>query len=59
MAGRKLTDEKRKLRVDLVEALGEFIKSNADAYEQDEVAELVAQTQRVAKFLGVVNAADQ
>jgi adenylate cyclase class IV len=54
MAGRKLTDEKRKLRVDLVESLGEFVKRNRDVYEQEEIAELVTQVKRIAKFLGVV-----
>jgi adenylate cyclase class IV len=54
MAGRKLTDEKRKLRVDLVESLGEFVKRNRDVYEEEEIAELVTQVKRIAKFLGVV-----
>jgi hypothetical protein len=53
MAGRKLTDEAKKLRVDLVEGLVVFVRNNADVYSEEEVAELTKQVQRVAKFLNV------
>ena len=53
MAGRKLSDDTKRLRVDLVEGLAEFVKNNAEVYSEEQVSELTKQVQRVAKFLGV------
>lgn len=52
-----LTDEQRKLRIDLVEFLTAAIKERADAsfYTDEQVAELTKQVKRVAKFLCVTN----
>jgi hypothetical protein len=54
-----LPAEVKQLRVDLVESMVEFVKRNHDIYDEVQVAELTKQIKRVAKFLGVVNAADQ
>ena len=52
-----LTDEQRKLRIDLVEFLAIAIKERADAsfYTDEQVVELTKQVKRIAKFLCVAN----
>jgi hypothetical protein len=60
MSARKLSPEIKQLRVDLVEALVNYVKDpvsygRAVSYDDEQVAELTKQVQRVAKFLGVSN----
>jgi hypothetical protein len=52
-----LTDEQRKLRIDLIEFLTAAIKERTDAsfYTDEQVTELAKQVKRVAKFLCIAN----
>lgn len=57
MAGKRLTDDLRKLRLELVDLAAQGIKGQAEAgyYNAEQVEELTKQLKRVAKFLGVSN----
>ena len=52
-----LTDEVRKLRLELVNLAGQGVRTQAEAghYDAEQVAELTKQLERVAKFLNVKN----
>lgn len=52
----KLTDNQKRLRREIVEILSAKIKADGDlgVYTPEEVSELVKQTERIAKFLGLV-----
>jgi len=51
-----LTDEMRQLRADIVEFVNVAIKERQDAsfYADEQIEELIKQSNRIAKFLGVV-----
>jgi hypothetical protein len=52
-----LTDETRKLRLELVDLAAQGVKTQATAgyYTAEQVQELTKQLERVAKYLGVRN----
>jgi hypothetical protein len=52
-----LTDESRKLRLELVDLAAQGVRTQANAgyYDAEQVAELTKQLERVAKFLNVKN----
>ena len=52
-----LTDDVRKLRLELVDLAGQGVRTQANAgyYNAEQVAELTKQLERVAKFLNVKN----
>ena len=52
-----LTDDVRKLRLELVDLAGQGVRTQAGAgyYNAEQVAELTKQLERVAKFLNVKN----
>ena len=55
-APRALSDENRKLRLELVDFVNQGIRSQAEAgyYNAEQVAELTKQLERVAKYLCVL-----
>lgn len=55
MANKKLTDDVVKLRYEMVDFIVQSVKTQANAgyYNEEQVAELTKQTERVAKFLGL------
>ena len=57
MAGKRLTDDLRKLRLELVDLAAQGVRTQATAgyYTPEQVEELTKQIERVAKFLGVRN----
>jgi hypothetical protein len=57
MAGKRLTDDLRKLRLELVDLAAQGVRTQATAgyYTAEQVTELTTQLERVAKFLGVRN----
>jgi hypothetical protein len=52
-----LTDEQRKLRLEMVDIVAQGIKTQANAgyYDATQVEYMTAQVKRVAKFLCVLN----
>lgn len=57
MMAKALTDEQRKMRLELVDLAGQGIRTQANAgyYDADQVSYMTQQLERVAKFLCVKN----
>ncbi len=58
MAGRKLTDRDRELRVELIETLVKYVRycgSEPDKYTDDDIANMTKQVYRCAKTLGAIS----
>jgi hypothetical protein len=57
MMAKALTDEQRKMRLELVDLAGQGIRTQANAgyYDAEQVSYMTQQIERVAKFLCVRN----
>ena len=51
----KVTDEQKKMRLEMIDFIAQAIKTQASTgyYNEEQVAYLTQQTERVAKFLGL------
>jgi hypothetical protein len=57
MMAKALTDEQRKMRLELVDLAGQGVRTQANAgyYDAEQVSYMTQQLERVAKFLCVRN----
>jgi hypothetical protein len=57
MMAKALTDEQRKMRLEMVDIIGQGVRTQATAgyYDAEQVSYMTQQLERVAKFLCVKN----